>query len=247
MLSIHDAAQESGVEELRDAINLHPHSIDVCDKDHGRTILHIAARRGYDVIIDLLIERGSRAIDLADNYGVTPLLAAIRNGKTATAVKLLQLGSRAVDVHDGSCWTPMHAAMYCPNSDFLVESLMRFGSTTFDIATRNGTTPLHCAAGVGCLKSVEMLVRLGSQSLNCKNDNDRTPFYEALTNGCMTTARFLYIIEGLQHSAGPLSRITERDRWMTRRSVYFHQSLSARLFYADDRLRHLRQNLKNKH
>ena len=247
MLSIHDVAQEGGVEQLRTAINLHPHSIDVCDKDHGRTLLHIAARRGYDVIIDLLIERGSRAIDLADNYGVTPLLAAIRSGKTTTAIKLLQLGSRAVDVHGGLCWTPMHAAMYCPDSDILVKTLMRFGCTTFDLTTRDGATPLHCAAGVGCLKSVEMLVRLGSQSLSCRNDSGRTPFYEAFTNGCMATARFLYIIEGLQHPAGPLSRITERDRWMTRRSVYFHQSLSARLFYMNDRLRHLRQNLKNKH
>lgn len=245
MISVHDAWTCSA-ETLKAAIDLHPHSIDVCIGGPGVTLLYIAARRGCDEIIELLIERGSRVIDIANDCGVTPLFATIRSGKTSTAVKLLHLGSQAVDTPNENGWTPMHAAMYCPDSDILVETLMRFGCTTFDVATRDGTTPLHCAAGIGCLKSVEMLIRLGSQSLSCKKDNGRTPFYEALTNGCMATARFLYIIEGLQHPAGPLTRITERDRWMTRHNVYFRQSLSARLLYTNDRLHHLRQNLKNK-
>ena len=245
-MTIHEATRKGDVKAVKTAIDRYPHSIDIPDADGGRTPLHIAAQHGHDEIIDALIERGSRAFETTDNYGNTPLFAALNRGDIRIAGVLLVAGSSAINIPAGSGWLPMHAAVY-QNSTFLIETFMRFGCTTIDATNRYGSTPLHYAAIHGNANAIKALIRLGSQSINYTDNEGMTPFDDACDAYESCAVRLLCIIEGLQHKIEYESEITEEERYDVRYSVYFHQSLSARLLYMNDRLRHLRQNSKIKH
>ncbi|KAG9232952.1 ankyrin repeat protein, partial [Amylocarpus encephaloides] len=67
-------------------------SIDVNDVDRfGRSILWHAACGGNEEVIQILVSHGAR-IDLADDYGRTPLHAACREGRVSSVEALLNAG-----------------------------------------------------------------------------------------------------------------------------------------------------------
>lgn len=240
MLAIHKATKKGNVKAVKSAINHYPHSIDIPDADYRQTPLHIAAQYGYDEIIETLIERGSRAFGAIDIYSRTPLLAALKCKHIRSVGILLLFGSYAVDISTETGHTPMHEAIFNLNNTFLIETFMRFGCTTIDAVDRYGNTPLHYAAVYGSSETVETLIRFGSQSIDSVDRKGRLPFDEAYSMGTRSTMVSLYILGGLQYTTGYLSQITEEERYDVRYSVYFHQSLSARLLFANDRLNNQR-------
>ncbi|MBM3776749.1 MAG: hypothetical protein FJW23_00730 [Acidimicrobiia bacterium] len=72
-------------------------AVDAVDKD-GNTALHLAASRGQDQVVRLLVERGA-AIDAKNGKGQTPLAMALsaRGGNKTTAEVLRELGAAPVD------------------------------------------------------------------------------------------------------------------------------------------------------
>lgn len=68
--------------------------MDVPD-DKGYTPLMAAASHGYDIHINVLLQKGSAAINKADFEGNTPLIYAVMKGKNKTVELLLQKGADA--------------------------------------------------------------------------------------------------------------------------------------------------------
>ena len=82
------------------------------DNRLGSTSLHIAASRGFDDVVDALLQLGAfpEPLNAAQE---TPLALAARNGFPSVAIQLLDKG---VDVNqlDGLGWTPLyHATAFC--------------------------------------------------------------------------------------------------------------------------------------
>lgn len=243
------AAKKGDLDALEEAIDLHPEYIDSVYYEYMQTPLHIAACFGHNTIIEKLIERGSRAIYTYDKHCNTPLKTALRAKHTDTVLLLLQLGQRAVNMRDKYDSAPLFDVISYPYPDGpnLIEMFMRFGCTDIDAQNHNGFSPLHCAAIYGYVKSVRSLIQLGCRTTYETTSDRKSPFDLALDYDRRPTARVLYIVEGMQHTVAHLAQITEEERYIERHSIYFRRSLANRLLYTNDRLRHLRQNLKNKH
>lgn len=247
MTTIHDATTKGDIEAVKAILDRYPHCIDAIDTNTEQTPLHIAAQHGHDEIVEVLIEKGSRAFSMTDNFGQTPLFTALNYGNDIIASFLLTPESSVINIPTKRGWTSMHAVVYHSNGTFLIEKFMRIGCITIDATDRYGSTPLHYAAICGNTEAIKTLIRLGSQSIGCKDNEGMTPLDEAYKANESRAVRLLYVLEGLQHTAEYTTDITEEERYDVRHSVYFHQSLSARLLFANDRLRHLRQNSKIKH
>src|SRR5262249_45233088 len=63
----------------------------------GDTALHLAARRGDDEILRLLLSRKAD-LDLKGRLGLTPVQEAVRNDHDSAALLLLKHGCKAPDV-----------------------------------------------------------------------------------------------------------------------------------------------------
>ena len=245
--AIWNAARKGDVEALEAAIDLHPECIDVVHHENMQTPLHIAAWFGHNAIIEKLIERGSRAIYAYDIHCRTPLITALGANRTSTALLLLQLGPRAVNMRDKYDTIPLFDAVSCLDNSKLIEAFMRFGCTDINAINHNGYSSLQCAAIYGCVESARTLIQLGCRTTYESTADSSSPFDIAFASTHLRMASLLYIVEGVQHKAKYLARITEEERYDERHSIYFRRSLANRLLYTNDRLYHLRQNLKNKH
>ena len=79
-----------------------------CVGVYGRTPLYIACRERHLELANLLLDRGSTAIDEKDIYGQTPLHTSCDEGHLEMATLLLDRGSTAIDVKDIYGNTPLH-------------------------------------------------------------------------------------------------------------------------------------------
>ena len=73
----------------------HPHHCDDGDNgivQRGRTLLHIVAVYGTDVLLPEMVSRGAE-VDARDVNGATPLMLAFDNGRESTALALIRLGA----------------------------------------------------------------------------------------------------------------------------------------------------------
>ncbi len=72
------------------------HGIDIeCVDEDGQSLLHGAARNGYDKIARTLLNERILSVDVKDNCGMTPLHDASRCGEVAVASVLLEYGADA--------------------------------------------------------------------------------------------------------------------------------------------------------
>ncbi len=74
--------------------------------NEGNTLLHLAARNGNDLVLQVLLAHGAH-IDGQNTNGDTPLYLAIRAGRTAIVRQLLQAGAHVnIRNHQGlSAWS----------------------------------------------------------------------------------------------------------------------------------------------
>lgn len=126
-------------------------------KKSGDTIFHLAASKGDESLLPILLARGLN-IHIRNNHGVTPLARAARRGRQTVVKQLLSAGAK-VDEPDNRGMTPLHYAAY-RGSDMVVQVLLDAGADLSTKAPWQGTA-LHMAARNGHSSTVSLLLQKG--------------------------------------------------------------------------------------
>jgi ankyrin repeat protein len=149
------------------------------DTTFGETPLYLAARLGYEEIVNFLLDKGA-IIDCDCNHGLTPLFAAIIEGHISTVALLLNRGANAKQtIEDNS--TPLHFAVEY-NREQIVDLLLAHGANP-NATDNDGETPLIVAAEHnGNAQIMERLLSQGAE-VNKAKPNGVTPLFLAAQGG----------------------------------------------------------------
>lgn len=105
------AVGKEQLDEVERHLVEYPELLDLAD-DYGSGPLHWAAHNGHNFMIELLLQRGSTAIDSVNKYGRTPLHFAAWKGHDSTVKLLLQRGSTSLNFPDSNGRTPLYFALW---------------------------------------------------------------------------------------------------------------------------------------
>jgi len=106
-ISIHKAANKGDIETVKQYLDA---GMDVNAKYKGRTLLHAAAGRGREVIVELLIDNGAN-VNVKDALAATPLHEAANIGDNELVELLIAKGAD-VNANDIYGSTPLHKAAH---------------------------------------------------------------------------------------------------------------------------------------
>ncbi|MEW6360074.1 MAG: ankyrin repeat domain-containing protein [Planctomycetota bacterium] len=163
-------------------------------------LLHLAARKGDLVAVDLLLRLGA-SVSIEDELGQTALYDASRSGHTEIAEMLLQAGA-TVDAKDRDGYTPLNHAAWTGQTEVAqlliakgarptfhdaaalgqTHQLAEFVSSGTDVNTKTpqGLTALHLAAGNGYVETVALLLDRGAATEAVATENRWTPLHWAV-------------------------------------------------------------------
>jgi hypothetical protein len=137
------------------------------------TPLHVAAQRGNDEFVNLLLNNGS---EIDSQLHAVPASAS------------LPFHPRS-KWPDWSCETPLHLAILAGHNS-TVRLLLARGAST--VVSSFGVTVLHLVAGQGDLELCRSLVDQDPQQVDSRTNAQLTPFHYAVAGGQLQTAdRFL--------------------------------------------------------
>ncbi|XP_041969266.1 uncharacterized protein LOC121726098 [Aricia agestis] len=161
-------------------------SIDNVDNS-GRTILHVAALAGHNIIIEYLLGKNAN-VSVKDRNGYSPVHFAIIRNHTKAAITLLQKESN-VDLNE-VCggFTPLHVAAEHGHLDVVNYLIGR--NANINAKNDNNWIPLHGAALKGHADVVKVLLLNGSE-VYVKSVDGSTPLHYAVENGSETVANVL--------------------------------------------------------
>lgn len=132
--------------------------------DGGQSPLHIAAAKGHDRIVRILLQH---AIDCneTDSDGLTPLIHATVGGYGDVVSSLLSHGASVAAV-DGQHRSALHWAVLHRREGVLKILLdwCAARQTAIDIYDEAGMTPLHTAVDMGYDAGVQLLLQLGANA-----------------------------------------------------------------------------------
>lgn len=144
----------------------------------GDTALTIAASKGYDHIVTILLDRGAK-LHHANRCGCTALLNAAYAGETTTVRVLLDRGA---DIHDAeeNGRTALHLAAWTGRTD-TVQLLLDRGANMGD-KTKAGTTAFILAGWTGKTDTVQRMLDLGAD-VHQSDINGCTALHRAAREG----------------------------------------------------------------
>ncbi|XP_027187729.1 potassium channel SKOR isoform X3 [Cicer arietinum] len=170
----------------------------------GRSPLHLAACRGYEDIIVLLLHKGVD-INVKDNFGNTPLLEAVKNGHDRVASLLVREGA-SMRIENGGSF--LCTAVARGDSDYLKRLLSN--GVDPNLKDYDYRTPLHVAASEGLIFMAKLLLDAGA-SVFTKDRWGNTPLDEARMSGNKNLIKLLEDAKSAQLSAFPCSQeITDK-------------------------------------
>ena len=149
------------------------------DKE-GYTALHIAAQKGQDAIIRMLLDAGAD-VNGRDGYGATPLHNAVSNNRNSATALLLEAGAEVKG--DGRQGSPLGTAVARNNSK-ATELLLKAK------ADPNEGTPLMSAAQYNHRDVALMLVEAGAD-INVHDNYYRYPIHFAASTGSLDLLKAL--------------------------------------------------------
>lgn len=126
--------------------------------NEGYAALHIAAKRGYDQLAQLLSDHGADVNMKITQKSMTPLMFAARGGHTGTASILIGKGA-SVNAADSEGKNPLLLACEAGHTDTV--SMLMDNGADFNAESREGVTPLMAAALKGQLPVVKLLIERG--------------------------------------------------------------------------------------
>jgi ankyrin repeat protein len=141
----------------------------------GKTVLHLAAGEGNEVLVKLSLDSGVEK-DSADNYGIRPIHDA---ANAAVARLLLDAGA---DPHSPEIFdeTPLLSAAW--RDDVEVVKLLLEHKANVDAQDDQGRTALHRAVSCKRVEIVSTLLR-NAANINLQDIEGKTPLHEALRSG----------------------------------------------------------------
>jgi len=101
---------------------------DPIKNDNGKTLLIWAAKSGYELVVEVLLEFGAQ-VDKQDNNQNTPLIWAVYGGQEKIVDMLLKAGA-LLDIQDDTKFTALHWAVERRNFNMFYHILLQGASTT---------------------------------------------------------------------------------------------------------------------
>ncbi|KNE66297.1 hypothetical protein AMAG_10523 [Allomyces macrogynus ATCC 38327] len=142
--------------DLRNLLELNPDvSVNAVHPVSHMTPLHLAAARGFDAVVRVLLENGA-IVDMVDPEHETALHKACFSGNVYVVDRLVQARANP-NKADKHGWTPLHIAVAKGNKDVVALLLQRPGIKV-NCANQAGTTPLMTACAKGHLDLVHTLL-----------------------------------------------------------------------------------------
>ncbi|KMS99189.1 hypothetical protein BVRB_2g047040 [Beta vulgaris subsp. vulgaris] len=202
-LKVNNAAYHGDLYQIKNLLNA---GADMNKTDYnGRSPLHIAAARGCEEIILLLVKEGVR-INEKDNFGNTPLLEAVKNGNDKAAALLYREGAR-LDVKDVGSF--LCTAVLGGDVDYLRRILANGidpNSKDYDYRT-----PLHVACSQGLYLMAKVLVEAGAY-VTLKDRWGNTALDEAWMCGNKNLIKLLETAKSAQlsQSSGNIEELSDK-------------------------------------
>jgi ankyrin repeat protein len=152
----------------------------------GETVLHLAAKYGKTIAIQMLLEKGV-SVNVVTTLNETPLHLASEFGDFETVELLIKKGA-SVNAFATDNTTPLHLAS--KRGDLkTVALLIEKGASVSALNTKN-ETPLHLASEFGDFETVELLIEKGA-SVNALNTYNKTPLHLSSKRGDLKTVALL--------------------------------------------------------
>lgn len=151
-----------------------------------RTLLHLAAKKGHEVVVDLLLKRGA-ALDTLDDFEQTPLHLAADQGHKLIVELLLNQGADK-DACDKQGQTPLALAV-TKGYESVTDLLLTKGAST-ELARKDGSTPLHLAAKLPH-DAITKMLRVKGANVEAVDSLGRTPLHYAARYGGVTSVKTL--------------------------------------------------------
>ncbi|KAJ6211831.1 ankyrin repeat-containing domain protein [Bipolaris maydis] len=169
------ASHERVMELLLHGVLIEP-SIPSRHSDCPSNIMHLAAMRGHDTILKLLLDHGAD-VDLLNSDGRTALHFAVAYGSVPATMVLLEAQTN-VNIQDNWGWTPLHEAAAYKNGNLeIFQQLINYGSAIY-LRSHLGRTILHDAVLAGNIHLFRMLVKTQAD-VNVGDYLGQTPLHEA--------------------------------------------------------------------
>ncbi|KAL8735470.1 MAG: hypothetical protein Q9181_002813 [Wetmoreana brouardii] len=133
-------------------------SIQPGSSDDGKTALHLAAEKGEQMVVRVLLDR-MQDINVQDKQGRTALYLAVEN-KHEKVVETLVARRHGVDVQDHEGQTALHLAV-AGGEEGIVEILLQV-DVNLELRDNTGRTALHVAAQMGFHRVMQQLLDKGA-------------------------------------------------------------------------------------
>ncbi|KAL2644033.1 hypothetical protein R1flu_011620 [Riccia fluitans] len=202
-LMVNNAAFQGDITQLKHLVKAGAVA-DRADYD-GRTPLHLAASKGYEIVVQFLIREGAD-VNAIDKFGCSPLFEAVKGGNDSTIAVLVESGAK---LHLKDAGSFMCQAVVRGNHELLrrlVEAGVNLSAADYD-----HRTALHLAAAEGSFLCTKLLLESGADVF-AQDRWGRTPLDEAVMHNRTS------IIPLLRDAAAKKDQVTVREPKSTLRA-----------------------------
>ncbi|TET06575.1 hypothetical protein E3J79_01365, partial [Candidatus Dependentiae bacterium] len=144
------------------------------------TPLHQAVKDSNLEQVQKLFAAGVDDVNVADDYGYTPLHLAVIKGHEPIIELLLEKGAN-VNVVNQFCYTPLHLAVIKGNHTIVTLLFVKGKGAKVNVVDWFSDTPLHCATKKNHKVITAFLLDVGA-NINAVNKNGWTQLHGAVMN-----------------------------------------------------------------